>query len=214
MIFFEIICFEFPCVAGAQIPNPRTPSGKKSVRLRLLPFDAWFWNWCPQLLFLKNRLCLNLTLTFAYVFFWDDTDVIFAKFGFHIPVSRISSSIVFFWIFRSSFPKFWICFQFQFWNFVSGLMVFVFNKAFCEFVSKRPKFSLLWRCCFAEFFCWYELFMNLRADIQKWSLPKSEHKSFTTQSAPTYSSRNARWSHKHTGVKKIRQMKAGHIWKA
>ena len=30
-IFFEIICFEFPFVAGAQIPKPHTPSGKKSV---------------------------------------------------------------------------------------------------------------------------------------------------------------------------------------
>ena len=40
---------------------------------------------------------------------------------------------LFFWIFRRSFPKFWICFQFQFWNFVSGLMVFVLEKAF--FVS-------------------------------------------------------------------------------
>ena len=31
MIFLEIICFEFPCVAAAQIPKPHTPSGKKSV---------------------------------------------------------------------------------------------------------------------------------------------------------------------------------------
>ena len=31
MIFLETICFEFPCVAAAQIPKPHTPSGKKSV---------------------------------------------------------------------------------------------------------------------------------------------------------------------------------------
>ena len=31
MIFFETTCFEFLCVAGAQIPKPHTPSGKKSV---------------------------------------------------------------------------------------------------------------------------------------------------------------------------------------
>ena len=30
-IFFEIIGFEFLCVAGAQIPKPHTPSGKISV---------------------------------------------------------------------------------------------------------------------------------------------------------------------------------------
>ena len=33
-----------------------------------------------------------------------------------------------------------------------------------------PKFWLLWRLASFELFCWYELMMNLRADIQKWSL--------------------------------------------
>ena len=32
-----------------------------------------------------------------------------------------------------------------------------------------------------EVFCWYELFMNLRADIQKMKPAKIYHKSFTTQ---------------------------------
>ena len=31
MIFFEINCFKFPCVAGAPFPKPHAPSGKKSV---------------------------------------------------------------------------------------------------------------------------------------------------------------------------------------
>ena len=30
-----------------------------------------------------------------------------------------------------------------------------------------PKLSLLWRRCFVEFFCWFELLMKLRADIPK-----------------------------------------------
>ena len=35
LISFEIICFEFPCIAGAQFPKPQTPSGKKSVPARV-----------------------------------------------------------------------------------------------------------------------------------------------------------------------------------
>ena len=35
---------------------------------------------------------------------------------------------------------------------------------FCYIIC--PKLSLLWRLCFVELFCWYELLMNLRPDIQ------------------------------------------------
>ncbi len=45
----------------------------------------------------------------------------------------------------------------------------IWNSFWC---TMCPKCLLSWRRCFGQFFCWYELFMNCRADIQKWSLPK------------------------------------------
>ena len=72
-----------------------------------------------------------------------------------------------------------------------------------------PKFSWLWRRCFVEFFCWYELFMNLRADFQKMKLAKILTQKLYNKVVLTSGSRNARWSHKHAGVQK----KAVHIWK-
>ena len=53
----------------------------------------------------------------------------------------------------------------NFCNFVSGLTVFLFNKAFWDLFPSVPSF----RCCegFVELFCWYELSMNLRANIHK-----------------------------------------------
>ena len=48
------------------------------------------------------------------------------------------------------------------------------------------KFSLLWRCCFVEIFCLYELFMKLGVDTQQMKLAKN-----LGTVAPTYNSKNA-----------------------
>ena len=80
---------------------------------------------------------------------------------------------------------------------------FFFNKAFWEFFSKRPKFSLLWRLCFVELFCWYELFMSVGAYTVAWGLRCLPHKmkcwhrkeetcSKQAVFAPAYNSMNAR----------------------
>ena len=53
------------------------------------------------------------------------------------------------------------------WRCSQSLLVFVSRYLawlFCYIIC--PKLSLLWRLCFVELFCWYELFMNLRPDIQ------------------------------------------------
>ena len=73
--------------------------------------------------------------------------MIFAKFGFDIGASV--DFIVFFFfvtaipVFRSSFPKFWICFQFYFCHFVSGLTVFFPIRRFGNLFPSVPSS----RCC-------------------------------------------------------------------
>ena len=149
--------------------------------------------------------------------------MIFAKFGFHIRASQISSPIFFATVIQEFVSQILVllprlCSR----NFTRGLTGFVWERfgnlcrgllALCSFFfagclvksvggalklwettcwqgshnwlvwfvhgiwnsfwcTMCPKCWLLWRRCFGQFFCWYELFMNLRADMQTWSLPK------------------------------------------
>ena len=101
------------------------------------------FNWNPELPFWRAG-CVFSTIS-AGIFFWDDTDVIFAKFCFHTRASQTSSSIVFLTVspvFRSSFPNSEYVSNFDFEiSFQDWLTVFVLDKAFLEFVS-RPVGSL------------------------------------------------------------------------
>ena len=206
-----------------------------------LPFDAFF-SIETQNCFCEEQALFFLQSISAGIFFWDHADVIFAKFGFHIRASRISSSIVF-WVFRSSrhvsnfdfeisfridglcvrkgilgicFEACWLsvvsfCGMFSqecpkcietVWNkmltMFSKLIGFIFplyvEWLFCYVIC--PELSLLLRGCFAEFLCWYELFMNLRPGVHKVKLAKSlTHKLYKTVALP-YGSRNAHSHHK------------------
>ena len=120
MIFIEITCFEFPCVAGAQMTDPK-PHLERNLSLQefrlntcftefircwFLPCAAWF-QLKPRTAFVKSRLCffsskllpVSSFQTMGMWFFLQNNVVLISE--------PISSSLVL-WVFRSSFPKFWV----------------------------------------------------------------------------------------------------------
>ena len=82
-------------------PNPirkKICPGKSSISILVLPNSSvvdFFHltrdgNWNPELLLWRASFAFSKS-----IFFWEDTDVIFAKFGFHTRASQISSPLFF-----------------------------------------------------------------------------------------------------------------------